>query len=262
MSKKDILFNPYRPGDEDHLYFNDSKILKYFLGSLRLVERYFRYDVVGIDNIPSRSPALLVLNHGFIPLDLILLGRRIYRQTGRRIRVLVHRRSWRIPVLREVALNIGMVDAKPENAVRLLKKGELVCVFPGGEREGMKPSGMKYQLMWEDRIGFVQTAVLAKAPIVPCMSVGIDDVYHIFEKSTRHLAGKMFHRYFPFPVFLGLGGLPCPRKIVHYLGKPIKYRLKPSEADNMKQIKKIHARVWSESEILLKKGLRERRWFE
>ncbi|MBI2339292.1 MAG: 1-acyl-sn-glycerol-3-phosphate acyltransferase [Deltaproteobacteria bacterium] len=158
MSKKDVLFNPYRPGDEDHLYFNDSRILKHFFSSMRLVENYFRYEVVGLDNLgtPSllpHSPALIVLNHGFLPIDLVLLGRKIYRQTGRRIRVLVHRRSWRIPVLREVALNIGLVDAKQENAIRLLKKGELVCVFPGGEREGMKPSSQKYQLMWEERFG-------------------------------------------------------------------------------------------------------------
>ena len=39
MSKKDVLFNPYRPGDEDHLYFNDSKILKHFFSSMALVEK-------------------------------------------------------------------------------------------------------------------------------------------------------------------------------------------------------------------------------
>ncbi|MBI2339293.1 MAG: hypothetical protein HYU99_02845 [Deltaproteobacteria bacterium] len=97
--------------------------------------------------------------------------------------------------------------------------------------------------------------------MVPCMSVGIDDIYHVCEKSTRHLAGKIFHRYFPFPVFLGLGGFPLPRKIVHYMGKPIDHGLKTSQANNMRRIKEIHAHVWSESEKLLKMGLRRRRWF-
>lgn len=261
MSKKNVFSNPYHPGDENHLYFNDSQILKHFFSSIVLVEQYFRYEVVGLENIPNDSGALLVCNHGFIPIDMVLLARNIYQKKERRCRVLVHERSWRVPVLREVALNIGVVNAKHENAVRLLKRKELVCVFPGGEREGIKPSSKKYQLLWEDRYGFIKTAIEGKTPIVPCMAIGIDDLFHVFEKSTRNLIQKMFHRYFPFPVFLGIGGLPFPRKIVHYIGKPIYHGLKPSQSKNLKLVKELHAHVLSESRKLLKTGLRRRKWY-
>ncbi len=262
MSKKNLLTNPYRAGDENHLYFNDEKILKLFASSLTFLDLYFRYEVVGMKNIPEKGPALLVGNHGFFPFDLVLLSKHIYEKMGRRVRVLVHERSWRIPMLREIALNIGVVNAKPENAIRLLKQGEIVAVFPGGEREGMKPSSQKYQLLWDNHIGFARTAIAAKAPVIPCMSVGIDDIFHVFERSGIFNT-RLFHRYFPFPFFLGLGGFPIPRKITQHIGLPINFHQKASSKIRKGTlVKRLHAQTWKEAEHLLKKGLEQRKWWE
>lgn len=246
MSRKNILTNPYQPGDENHLYFNDEKILKTFASSLEFVDKYFRYSVVGQNHIPKKGPALLICNHGFMPFDLVLLVRQVYAQTGRRIRVLAHTRSWKIPVLREVALNIGVVNAKPENAVRLLKRGELVAVFPGGEREGLKTSSQKYNLFWDERIGFARSAVAAKAPVIPCMGIGIDDIFYV-----------------RFPFFMGLGIFPFPRKLTHYIGKPITFHQKISPKTRKGAlVKKLHEKAWKESEKLLQQGLKQRKWWE
>lgn len=243
MSKKHLIQNPYRPGDENRLQFDDPSLFKTFFSSLAVADRYFRYKVVGIENIPRDLGALLVLNHGLFPIDSLLLARRIFLKMGRKTRALAHRRSWTIPVLREIALNMGIVNATPKNAIRLLKKGELVCVFPGGEREGTKPSSQKYQLLWEGRYGFVKAAIAAGVPIIPCMSAGIDDLYYVFKR--------------PF-FFLGLGGFPLPRKITHFIGRPIRHGLKRSQAREMKRVRALHALVWRRSRRLLEDGRRKR----
>ena len=259
MSKKNVFTNPYREGDEHHLYFTDDKILKNFASSLALVEKYFRYETHGFENIPQDSGVLLVANHGFMPFDMALLIRRIYLKTGRRVRMLMHNRTWRLPVLREAFLNMGAVDASKENAVRLLKRGEIVAVFPGGEREALRPFTKKYQLLWDGRTGFAKTAIEAGVPIVPCMGVGIDDIFYILDQPIQ-ISKKLFHRYFPFPFFIGLGGLPIPRQITHYIGEAI-YPPKLIKKKFDEQIQDLHAKVWHESDLLLKKGLRRRKWF-
>ncbi len=259
MPKKDIFLNPYKPGDENSPYYNDPKILKTFISSLSLVDAYFRYSVVGLDKIPRTGPALIVANHGFMPIDMLLLARTIYQVRGRRMRSLAHRRSWRIPVLREVALNIGVVNATPENANKLLRSGEIVAVFPGGEAEGLRPSSKKYKLLWEDRMGFARTAVEAQIPVIPAMCVGIDDIFHVFGKNE--FKPFKFTRFFPIPFFLGLGGLPFPRKLTHFIGKPIippKYK---NAKEKQKAIRYVHAKALKDSQALLKMGQRHRKWF-
>ena len=249
MSKKHLIRNPYRPGDENRLQFDDPALLKKFYSALALVARYFRYEVIGLENIPRDSGALLVLNHGLFPIDQLLLARRISLDLGRRTRTLAHRRSWMIPVLREIALNMGIVNATPANAVQLLKKGELVCVFPGGEREGTKPSSKKYRLLWEGRHGFIKVAIAAGVPIIPCMSVGVDDLYHVFPRPSGRIS-IFLSRYLPLPAFLGLGWFPLPRKITQFIGRPIRHR--------HQSVRALHALVWRRSRRLLEDGLRMR----
>ncbi|MBX7148785.1 acyltransferase family protein [bacterium] len=255
MSKKNIFTNPYRDGDEDHLYFTDEKMLKHFASSLAMVEKYFRYTMVGFNNFPPKKGFMIVANHGFMPFDMALLIRQIYLKTGRRVRMLMHSRTWRLPVLREVFLNMGAVDATPENAVRLLKRGEIVAVFPGGEREGLRSSAHKYKLLWEGRTGFAKTAIAAGVPVVPCMSVGIDDIFYILDQPMK-ISKKLFHRYLPFPFFVGLGGLPFPRKITTHIGVPIQ----PPKSSKM--VTRFHQQVWASSQKMLQEGVKKRRWFE
>lgn len=247
MSKKDAIFNPYRPGDENHLYFSDPLIIRYSIKLAKLAGLYFRYEVDGFGNIPQKTGAILAANHGILPLDLFLLSSKLYKRRKKRVRILVHRRSWDIPVFREAGLNLGLVGASQENAVRLLKRKEIVCVFPGGEREGLKSSRHKYELRWGGRMGFVKTAILAGVPIVPCMSVGIDDLFHV-------MGG-------PLPLFFGMGPVPFPVKIKHWIGKPIRHGLKPADARKTKLVQELHAHVWAESEKLLKKGLKRQKIF-
>lgn len=241
MAKKNILFKPYRAGDEHRLHWYDERLMKFFSRSVTFWEKYFRYEIVDIGNLPRQGGALLANNHGLIPFDVILLAKRLIGM-GRPPRSLAEHATWKLPVIREVLLNMGIVDGNPRNAMRLLRDEELVIVFPGGAREGMKPSSESYKMYWENHYGFVKIAIAAGVPIVPCFSAGIDHCYHVFANAYE-IGKKYLGRYVPLPLFIGLGVMPFPVKIKHHIGKPIVHDLPRTAYRDPKAVRRLHARV-------------------
>ena len=80
------------------------------LGSL---QRYHRYRVVGIENIPTEGPALLVVHHSLATYDISLLGYSIYKQLGRAPRALVDRLIFQTPKLSQWASGLGGCARRP-----------------------------------------------------------------------------------------------------------------------------------------------------
>lgn len=72
----------------------------------------------------------------------------ITRAAGRPVYSLGEHLWWKFPVLRDLAAAAQTVDGTPQNADRLLARGELVLVLPGGLRESIKPSSLRYRLVW------------------------------------------------------------------------------------------------------------------
>ncbi len=255
MPKKSILTNPYKTGDEDKLQWFDAKLARFIFGSLTLWEKYFRYEIHGVHNIPKKGGAILAMNHSFFFIDLAFLTKHAFLKRGRRARGVAEHLTWKIPVLREIFLNLGIVDGNPKNALRLLKSKHLMAVCPGGAQEAMRSYKDKYKLLWEDHYGFVKMAIKAQVPIIPCMSVGSDDAY-VMLVNGYHRWKKLF---VPLPIFFGLGLMPFPVKIRHYVGQPITHNYKPSQHKDMKCVKALHARVVKESQKLLSEGLKKRK---
>src|SRR5262249_22933334 len=65
----------------------------------------------------------------------------------------------------------------PENGERLLRKGELVGVFPEGVKGVGKPFKDRYQLARFGRGGFVRLALRTRAPIVPVAVGGAEEIH-------------------------------------------------------------------------------------
>lgn len=259
MAKKDILFRPYRPGDEHRLHWYDRKLTRLMSYSLSFWQRYFRYEVRGLENIPRDEGAILANNHGLWPFDALLLAKRMFEE-GRPPRALAEHATWKIPFVREIFLNLGVVDGTPKNAIRLLRADQLVIVFPGGAREAQKSSAQKYQLFWQDRMGFVKVAIAAGKPIIPCFCAGIDDMYHVFYDGYT-LGKKLFRAYVPLAAFIGIGIMPFPVKLVHHIGEPVYHDLPYSAYRDEKKVQKLHARVLAAAEALKAKALAEYRFY-
>jgi 1-acyl-sn-glycerol-3-phosphate acyltransferase len=190
-----------------------------------LYEHWFRVEVFGLENLPEDGGALVVANHsGTIPLDGLMLTVAVHDHAHRDLRLLGADLVYQVPVLGHLARKAGHTLACPADAERLLRKGELVGVFPEGFKGVGKPFGERYRLQRFGRGGFVGTALRSGAPIVPCAIVGAEEIYPKIA-DLRPLARLLGLPYFPitptFPLLGPAGLIPLPSKWMIQFGEPM-----------------------------------------
>ena len=198
----------------------DAMLLKNFEPIAKfLSQRYFRTQVTGIENIPKNGPCLLVANHsGSLPIDgLMLMSALLTAMPNRRpIRFLTEDFVQTIPFVSTWLKRLGAVRASQENALGLLKDGEVVAAFPEGLKGYAKPPAQWYRVQRLGRGGIVHLSLQAKVPILPCAIVGAEEA----TPSLRRLEAmeRLFGLpYFPitpaFPWLGPVGLLPAPTRL-------------------------------------------------
>ncbi|MEU8585736.1 lysophospholipid acyltransferase family protein [Streptomyces sp. NPDC048664] len=199
-------------------------------------EKYFRVEVKGIENIPSKGGALIVANHsGTLPMDGLMMQVAVHdnHPAGRHLRLLAADLVFMLPVVNELARKAGHTLACAEDAQRLLERGEVVGVMPEGFKGIGKPFGERYKLQRFGRGGFVSTALRAGTPIIPCSIVGAEEIYPMIG-NAKTLARLLGFPYFPltptFPWLGPLGAIPLPTKWMIQFGEPIPTDGYPPEA--------------------------------
>ncbi|MFI0452274.1 lysophospholipid acyltransferase family protein [Actinomadura sp. 6N118] len=202
--------------------FNSSVLLPV---ARALYERWFRVELFGLDNVPEKGGALIVANHsGTLPIDGIMLSVGMHDHVHRDLRLLGADLVYQVPVLGHLSRKAGHTLACHSDAARLLDKGELVGVFPEGFKGVGKPFGDRYKLQRFGRGGFVETALRANVPIIPCAIVGAEEIYPKIA-DLKPLARLLGVPYFPvtptFPFFGPLGLVPLPSKWMIQFGEPI-----------------------------------------
>ncbi|MGH8970608.1 MAG: lysophospholipid acyltransferase family protein [Actinomycetes bacterium] len=192
-----------------------------------LYTHYFRVEVRGLDNVPTEGGALVVGNHsGTIPLDSIMtqLALLDHHPARRNLRMLGADLVFQTPVVGELARKTGTTLACNADAERLLRRGEVVGVWPEGFKGIGKPFSERYKLQRFGRGGFVAAALRTGTPIVPCSIVGAEEIYPILGnmKTLARLLGLPYVPVTPtFPWLGPLGTLPLPSKWVIEFGEPI-----------------------------------------
>jgi len=242
MSKVKSQKSSKQPHIRNQLNHHDPAFLDKLIPYFDLLENYFRYEVVGIDNIPKDKRCLVVMNHGIIPYHGFLLSKKLIEEREIYPRGLGAGFLFDIPYVRDFFLKGGAVNANPKNAAQLLKQDNCVFLAPGGIYEGLicQP-GMK-RIPWERRTGFVRVALEAGAPIIPTFCSGINDAYYNSTFLLKLRIKILEATRFSIPLFLGLGLLPLPVKMVHFVGEPIPAKKKKGET--MEQaIKRVHGMV-------------------
>lgn len=201
-----------------------------------LYERWFRIEVTGIENVPSDGPALVVANHsGTVALDAVMTAVAVHDEhpAHRYLRMLGADLVFRLPVVGELARKGGNTLACAEDAGRLLGAGEVVGVWPEGFKGVGKPFRERYRLQRFGRGGFVNSALRAGAPIVPCSIVGAEEIYPILG-NARTIARLLNLPYFPltptFPWLGPIGMIPLPSKWRIEFGEPIETAALGAEA--------------------------------
>lgn len=206
---------------------------------LDLPIRYFSATLENAAGIPGAGGALLVGNHAMYGLDGVVLGALVLRETKRPVRFLAERNLFRIPLLREVLRASGVVPGARDTAVALLRKGNVVGVYPGGIDDSWKLSSQRYQLQWGDRAGFAHVAMEAGVPIVPVAGFGIDEMYEVVAREPfigRRLLGS---RRYDIPLALGRFGTPIPRRVPqrYVVLPPIDTAGDPSRPDDRERVR-------------------------
>ncbi|WP_456342578.1 lysophospholipid acyltransferase family protein [Thermovibrio sp.] len=136
----------------------------------RLIGKICRLKVKGRENIPQEGKVLLVANHRSY-LDPPLVA---FAVKKRPVFFMAKSELFDTPILGSLIKHWG--NAFPvkrgkadltalKTALELLNKGELVCIFPEGQRA---PKGKFLRGKW----GAGMVAIKAKAPIVPCLIEG------------------------------------------------------------------------------------------
>jgi 1-acyl-sn-glycerol-3-phosphate acyltransferase len=250
----------YRPGDEDRIDLLREETMLALEPLERTLKAYFRYEVKGLEHVPQRGRAIIVSNHGVLPIDGWFLYYEIRRAHGRWPRGLTDWRIFRLPYLRQLFLDLGTVVGSHENAERLLRDEQLVFIMPGGSKEAWKSSRYRYRLLWQGRFGFVKLALRTGAPIIPSANVGTDDTYRVFFDGYT-TAYKLFRSkrvLFPISLPVGLGPLPLPAKMTQYVGEPIRLPYPPEAAEDPAIVQACQELVKSKVYALIDRGLRER----
>jgi 1-acyl-sn-glycerol-3-phosphate acyltransferase len=204
--------------------------------SVLIYRHWFRVETHGIDNVPE-GRVLLVGNHAgnTFAYDGTMLATALLLEAEppRLVRGMGEYYLPQIPFFGTFMHRAGSVVGTPENCAQLLENGEVVMVFPEGQRGFVKPFYKRYQLQ-RFGLGFMRLAIGTDTPIVPVgivgaeeQSPGLADV-----KWLGRLVGSPAFPITPTFPWLGLAGfVPLPVKFRIRFGKPLRFDGDANEDD-------------------------------
>lgn len=201
-----------------------------------LYENYFRVRTYGIERIPSTGPAILVGNHsGTIPLDAVMVQYAVANEHPQRrtVRNMAANLAFQMPFMGPLARKTGNAVAHDDDAQELLRRGEILGVFPEGYKGVGKGWRERYKLQRFGRGGFVELALRMRVPVIPVAIVGAEEAYPMIA-NAKWLAKLLGFPYFPitptWPLLGPLGAIPLPSRWAIEFGEPIPMDDYPDDA--------------------------------
>jgi 1-acyl-sn-glycerol-3-phosphate acyltransferase len=230
-----------------------------------MLERWWRADVAGLENLPVEGPCLLVANRsGLLPWDGLMISHAVSRWHPRaeRPRFLVADWLVTLPFAQPTLARVGGVRACRENAERLLRSGRWVVAFPEGQKGAAKVFRDRYRLQRFGRGGAVRVALENQVPLVPVGVVGAEEAHPVLFKVTApaRAVGLPFMPVTPtFPLMGPFGALPLPARWGIRFGEPLAFdRLTPDDASDELLVSRLTAELRTSIQELVETGLRAR----
>jgi putative phosphoserine phosphatase / 1-acylglycerol-3-phosphate O-acyltransferase len=195
---------------------------------------YVRFDIDGVDNIPSTGPAILVGNHRSY-FDTLAISVTIAR-TDRTVRFLGKKEVFDAPVVGQIAAAMGGIrvdrgtgsDEPLKAAAEALEHGDLVALMP----QGTIPRGKSFfDPRLKGRWGAARLAAMTGAPVIP---IGLWGTEKVWPRSSR------------VPNVLNIVN---PPQVTIRAGTPVKLKYESAETDTKKIMKAIMDLLPDESRV-------------
>lgn len=232
---------------------SDTLLLKVFPRFfMELMKKYFRLEIEGIENIPARGPVIITPNHsGFSGFDAMILSYILQQNTKRIPRVMTHHLWFLTETTALPANKLGFTEATYENGISLLKRNNMVVLFPEGEHGNFKPTSKRYQLQ-EFKRGFVRMALSTQAQVVPTMILGAEETHINLQKLkfTKFLRGLVL----PLP----LNVIPLPAKWKIVFDKPVSFPFPPDKVNDTELCHDLANEIQESMQKKINKELKKR----
>ncbi len=213
-----------------------------------LHDYYWRVEVKDLHYLPREGRAVLVgVHRGFMPWDAVMALHHIVQNTGRYVRFLIHPGLIKFPFLFNFHRKLGGIIACQENADYVLKRDEIVGIFPEGIKGAFLLYRDAYKLTKFGRDEFVKIALRHRAPIVPFVTVGSAEIFPIIKK-VNWAWWKRNTEWPTFPItptWPFVGAIPLPSKWHTQFLEPlhIEDRYPPEAADDAEVVNAISQEV-------------------
>jgi 1-acyl-sn-glycerol-3-phosphate acyltransferase len=222
------------------------------------MDYWFRMEMEGWENLPE-PPALLVGIHSGAPFvwDAWTIGAQWWRHFGssRPLHGTAHDALMAMPLIGEYFRKMGVLPATPDAITTALAAGRDVALWPGGERDSLRPWTKRDDAMLAGRKGFIKLAIRSGVPIVPISTVGGPDSMPVLT-SGRRLAKALqldkVARIKLFPIALQapwgispalLPEIPLPTKIRTAFQPPVELDTDPERADDHEYVDQMYSEV-------------------
>jgi 1-acyl-sn-glycerol-3-phosphate acyltransferase len=228
-----------------------------------LHDYYWRVEVKDLHYVPREGRAVLVgVHRGFMPWDAVMALHLIVNNVGRYVRFLIHPGLIKFPFLFNFHRKLGGIIACQENADYVLKRDEIVGIFPEGIKGAFLLYRNAYKLTKFGRDEFVKIALRHRAPIVPFVTVGSAEIFPIIKK-VNWAWWKRNTEWPTFPItptWPFMGAIPLPSKWHTQFLEPlhIEDRYPPEAADDPEVVSAISQEVRSRMERAIAEMLHRR----
>jgi 1-acyl-sn-glycerol-3-phosphate acyltransferase len=229
---------------------------KYFWNPL--MDFWFRMEIEGWERLPD-PPALLIGIHSGAPFvwDAWTVGVQWWRRFGRQrpLHGTAHDALMAAPMIGAYFRRMGVLPAAADSISAALAAGQDVALWPGGERDSLRPWTQRDRAILAGRMGFIRLAIRSQVPIVPISTVGGPDSMPVLATGRRIASALQLDkvaRLKMFPIALQapwgispalLPEIPLPTKIRTAFQDPIGLTTDPDLAEDRDYVEGIYDEV-------------------
>jgi 1-acyl-sn-glycerol-3-phosphate acyltransferase len=227
-------------------YFSEN----FFL--FRIMREYLRLDYIvskALEDAEKKKDSqfiFAIFPHGTASDYRILMDgilHKVFPNISEKIKVLAASVLFGIPIVRELALWTGCVDARRSVAENVLQKGHSMVVLPGGEAEQLRTIYQQERVYLKSRKGFVKLAMRKGVPIVPAYVFGASDYYYTSNLFFGPRLWLQKNLGLCIPLAAGLWGsifCPLPVKTTIVFGEPLSCQMKEKGNPTNEELNAAH----------------------